>query len=83
MATEAEAGGSDLTKVDSAIGGVSPVEEKKMGHRRTSSSVTGVYNINDLGMLSPYFITMSGMDAHIREQRRRAKSSRSPRRRRS
>ena len=50
MATEAE--GSTLTKVDSAVGGVSPTEEKKMGHRRTSSSVTGVYNINDLGSSS-------------------------------
>ena len=49
MAAATEAGGSDLTKVDSAVGGVSPTEEKKMGHRRTSSSVTGVYNINDLG----------------------------------
>ena len=39
-----------LTKVDSAVSGLSssPVEEKK-GHRRASSSATGVYNINDLG----------------------------------
>ena len=44
---------SDLTKVDSAVSGVpgSPVEEKKAGHRRASSSVTGVYNILDLGKL--------------------------------
>lgn len=41
-----------LDKVDSAISGLSssPTEEKKMGHRRTSSSVPGVYNVNDLGM---------------------------------
>ncbi|KAL8696746.1 MAG: hypothetical protein Q9224_002640 [Gallowayella concinna] len=43
---------SDLTKVDSAISGLSssPPTEKK-GHRRASSSAAGVYNINDLGML--------------------------------
>ncbi|KAL8676866.1 MAG: hypothetical protein Q9186_006653 [Xanthomendoza sp. 1 TL-2023] len=42
---------SDLTKVDSAISGLSssPPTEKK-GHRRASSSAAGVYNINDLGM---------------------------------
>ena len=42
---------ADLSKVDSAISGLSssPTEEKKLGHRRTSSSVAGVYNINDLG----------------------------------
>ena len=45
---------ADLTKVDSAISGLSssPVEQK-IGHRRTSSSVPGVFNINDLGMSSP------------------------------
>jgi len=38
-----------LTKVDSAISGMSssPPEHHK-GHRRSSSSVPGVYNINDL-----------------------------------
>jgi len=38
-----------LTKVDSAISGLSssPPEERK-GHRRSSSSVPGVYNITDL-----------------------------------
>lgn len=43
---------SDLTKVDSAVSGLSssPTEEKKIGHRRASSSAAGVYNINDLGM---------------------------------
>ncbi|KAL8661220.1 MAG: hypothetical protein Q9202_005766 [Teloschistes flavicans] len=40
---------ADLTKVDSAVSGLSssPIEEKK-GHRRASSSAAGVYNINDL-----------------------------------
>ena len=44
---------ADLSKVDSAISGLSssPTEEKKLGHRRTSSSVAGVYNINDLGKI--------------------------------
>ena len=40
-----------LTKVDSAVQGLSssPTEEKKtIGHRRTSSSAPGVWNINDL-----------------------------------
>ena len=42
---------ADLSKVDSAVSGLSssPAEEKKLGHRRASSSVAGVYNINDLG----------------------------------
>ena len=42
---------ADLTKIDSAVSGLSssPPEEKK-GHRRASSSAAGVYNINDLGM---------------------------------
>ena len=40
-----------LQKVDSAVAGLSesPKEDKK---RRTSSSVTGIYNINDLGKLA-------------------------------
>ena len=41
---------ADLTKVDSAVSGLSssPPTEKK-GHRRASSSAAGVFNINDLG----------------------------------
>jgi len=41
-----------LTKVDSAIehGDASP-NESKIKHRRTSSTVSGVFNINDLGKL--------------------------------
>ena len=42
----------ELSKVDSAVSGIasSPTEKKGVaGHRRTSSSVTGVYNINELG----------------------------------
>ena len=44
---------ADLTKVDSAVSGLSssPVEQK-IGHRRASSSVAGVFNINDLGIHS-------------------------------
>lgn len=41
---------SELSKVDSAISGLSssPTSDKKIAHRRTSSSATGVFNINDL-----------------------------------
>lgn len=43
---------SPLTKVDSAVQGLSssPTEEKTTKHRRTSSSAPGVWNIHDLGM---------------------------------
>lgn len=47
------AGSTELSKVDSAISDVlssSPNESKLAAHRRKSSSVAGVYNINDLGM---------------------------------
>ncbi|KAK5069014.1 hypothetical protein LTR16_009776, partial [Cryomyces antarcticus] len=37
-----------LTKVDSAVSGTSESPTEKKGHRRSSSSVTGVFNINDL-----------------------------------
>ncbi|KAA6411014.1 MAG: hypothetical protein FRX48_05325 [Lasallia pustulata] len=39
-----------LSKVDSAVSGLSssPPEKEVKGHRRASSSATGVYNINDL-----------------------------------
>ena len=45
---------AELTKVDSAVSGLSssPPTEKKVGHRRASSSAAGVYNINDLGKAS-------------------------------
>jgi hypothetical protein len=45
--------GSPLTKVDSAVQGLSssPTKDKERpGHRRGSSSATGVYNIADLGV---------------------------------
>lgn len=50
MSAPVDAAPSDLSKVDSAVSGLSssPTEEKK-GHRRASSSAAGVYNINDLG----------------------------------
>lgn len=48
-----DAAPSDLTKVDSAISGLSssPPDDKApvKGHRRASSSAAGVYNITDLG----------------------------------
>lgn len=49
MSAPVDAAPSDLSKVDSAVSGLSssPTEEKK-GHRRASSSAAGVYNINDL-----------------------------------
>ncbi|KAF1817411.1 hypothetical protein P152DRAFT_463572 [Eremomyces bilateralis CBS 781.70] len=37
-----------LTKVDSAVDSTSHAEEKKPSHRRTSSSASNVFNINDL-----------------------------------
>ena len=44
---------ADLTKVDSAVSGLSssPPEDKGpvKGHRRASSSAAGVFNISDLG----------------------------------
>lgn len=50
-----DAAPSDLTKVDSAISGLSssPTDDKApvKGHRRASSSAAGVYNIADLGKL--------------------------------
>lgn len=50
MSTEIEI---PLSKVDSAIehGDASPTESK-IKHRRTSSTVSGVFNINDLGKFS-------------------------------
>lgn len=41
----------NLTKVDSAVSGLSssPPKNETKGHRRASSSAAGVYNINDLG----------------------------------
>jgi hypothetical protein len=40
-----------LAKVDSAVEGLGTSPPKEKGHRRASSSVAGVYNINDLGKL--------------------------------
>lgn len=42
---------SKLAKVDSAVSNLSssPPQNEAKGHRRASSSATGVYNINDLG----------------------------------
>lgn len=49
---------AELTKVDSAVAGLSPKDEKapdkgaKKTHKRTSSS-EGVWNVKDLGESSP------------------------------
>lgn len=47
----AEVQENDLSKVDSAIDDApaSPSDKKEIKHRRTSSTVSGVFNINDLG----------------------------------
>jgi hypothetical protein len=42
-----------LTKVDSAVDGLSSSPPKDAARRRASSSAAGVYNINDLGMCCP------------------------------
>ena len=42
---------AELTKVDSAVSGLSSSPPDKKGHRRASSSAAGVFNINDLGKL--------------------------------
>ena len=46
-----DATNADLSKVDSAISDApaSPSDKKEPKHRRTSSTVSGVFNINDLG----------------------------------
>lgn len=49
-----------LTKVDSAVDGLGTSPPKEKGHRRASSSATGVYNIADLGsviLLAPVDIS--------------------------
>ncbi|KAK4507066.1 hypothetical protein PRZ48_000800 [Zasmidium cellare] len=50
-----------LTKVDSAVDDTVPASptESKPKHRRTSSTVSGVFNINDLGMSSSSLIDVS------------------------
>lgn len=42
--------GAPLSRYDSAVGGLSSSPPKEPTHRRKSSSVPGVYNINDLGV---------------------------------
>jgi hypothetical protein len=46
-----------LSKVDSAVGGLSSSPPAKT--KRASSSVPGVYNINDLGMFTHTLIRFS------------------------
>jgi len=52
-----------LSKVDSAVDGLSSSPPKEKGHRRASSSATGVYNINDLGVCTP--ITAAGEAPYV------------------
>ena len=51
----------DLSKVDSAISGLSssPKDEKTAAKKRTSSSAAGVMNVNDLGQHYLLLITAS------------------------
>ena len=68
MATEAE---NPLTKVDSAVSGVSPSSptEEKKGHRRASSSAAGVYNIADLGKLDgPRHLTIVVLNSMVEKE---------------
>ena len=53
MSAAIEIATQPLSKVDSAVDDTpaSP-SESKIRHRRTSSTVSGVFNINDLGELS-------------------------------
>ena len=87
MSSEAIDTTSDLSKVDSAISGLSssPTAEKKMGHRRTSSSASGVFNVADLGKpLNPTEPTCSlqrvtsplGWRAHEANRRNRKRRKR-------
>jgi len=50
MAAEVQDPTNNLSKVDSAIDDApaSPSDKKEIKHRRTSSTVSGVFNINDL-----------------------------------
>jgi hypothetical protein len=51
MAAEVQEQNASLSKVDSAVDDApaSPSESKPNKHRRSSSTVSGVFNINDLG----------------------------------
>lgn len=65
--------GLDLEQVDSATSeglSSSPIENK-IKHRRTSSTVSGVFNINELGM-SLYSLSALGFLANLVIQRKRA-----------
>ncbi|KAJ6439715.1 WD repeat containing protein 44 [Purpureocillium lavendulum] len=51
QSTESTTMTEPLSKVDSAVQGLSSSPPKEKGHRRQSSSAAGVMNINDLGKL--------------------------------
>lgn len=60
---------SDLTKVDSAVSGLSssPTDAKGATRQRKSSSYPGVFNINDLGTLHHVQKSCNDIDALLRE----------------
>lgn len=70
---------SDLTKVDSAIGGVEdgPTKEVKETKRRTTSSAPGVMNLAELGehrqtpilTISPNILNREGRNQDFRRSR--------------
>lgn len=69
MSAEVQEPLSTLSKVDSAIDDApaSPTESK-IRHRRTSSTVSGVFNINDLGMDDSSFLSLSlSLSIHQRQ----------------
>ena len=70
-----DAAPSDLTKVDSAISGLSssPPDDKAAvkGHRRASSSAAGVYNIADLGKSNQEDYSSSGTKEHTIDETHR------------
>ena len=47
-----------LTKVDSAVSGLGGGAKDAGKNKKTSSSTTGVYNINDLGLFNRYTIAI-------------------------
>jgi hypothetical protein len=55
----ADAAPTPLSKVDSAVQGLASTPAKEEGKRRASSSVPGVFNIADLGMLPLPFLVQS------------------------
>ena len=55
MAADAQ----EISKVDSAVSGLSTDDKHVPAKKRTSSSAAGVMNINDLGMLTIPFLDVT------------------------